>query len=157
MLTSDHFADLNECQEQGRDAGKLSCARMNHAEEHSPDIPFTSGSTIAKMDKHSVLECKVGFLGLKFFVEYFVHSFCFLMGLAAVSAFDEMGVQGAAFFVGKLVVQIGRQKFVDVVVNGHNCSEARAGLSCLRIEARARPRIPRSDPLVRPSRFSMVA
>ncbi len=56
-------------------------------------------------------------------------------------------------------MQIGGEPIVDFVVNGCIVSPMKRerGRSCLRIEASARPRIPRNAPLVRPSVFSMVA
>src|SRR5437763_14615962 len=115
---------------------------MQELEQKSSETSCTVGNTIAKGSQHSILERDIRFFVFQFFFQNFVHSFCFLMGLAALGAFDQMGVERVSFVVVKLAGQIGRELSVDIVVNGHGCSEPRAALSCLRLVDMARPSMP---------------
>ena len=156
-LASNHSSDLHESEQH-----RCHCRDLRRALAHKIDNELCDASiflrnAVAKTGEHPLLEGGIRLFIREFFFQNAVHDFALLMGLAAARAFDQMGVQRILFLIGKIAVQIGGEVVVDFVVNLHDCSEARAGLSCLRIEARARPRIPRSEPFVRPSRFSIVA
>src|SRR5260370_38914348 len=156
-LAGNKWRNWAEGQKDTGDRRELSRARAHEIDKELRNSTTSFRNAIAKPSEHSLLERGIRFFVCEFFFQDFVHDFVLLMSLTAAHAFDEMGVQRVLFLFGKLVVQIGSEVVIDVVVNRHGCSEARAGLSCLRIVASARPRIPRSEPFVRPSRFSIVA
>ena len=156
-FAGNYSSNLHEREQHRCYRRNLRCAKSHKIDNELCDAAGFLRNAVAKAGEHSVLERGIRLFVREFFFQNFVHNFVFLMGLAAARAFDQMGVQGILFLVRKLAVQIGGEVVVDFVVNRHGCSEARAGFSCLRMVASARPRIPRSEPFVRPSRFSIVA
>jgi hypothetical protein len=83
-----------------------------------------------------------------------------LVQRTAFGAFHQMRVQFLAFGFAQLAVQVGREKLVNIFVNrDHSVQEKTSVLVFrrFRIAARARPRIPRSAPLLSPSVRSIVA
>ena len=154
----DHFSHLGK-REQDRCGGR----KLHGADTHKvPDEADQTGAfrnAIAESRDHPLFEGSVGFFLRQCFVENSVHSFSFLKSLPALRALHQVSVEFVAFDGREFVMEIGREQFVELFVNRthkHYPIEASAGLSRFRMRPRARPRIPRSAPFVRPRVCSIV-
>ena len=82
------------------------------------------------------------------------------MQLPARFALNEMLMQCVPFLLAELAVNVGREPGFDFVVQScfhFHPSEVSAGRRRLRKVCSARPRIPRSAPLLNPSSCSIAA
>ena len=115
---------------------------------------------IAKRRNHSLLEAERRLGTFQGRLQNFVGELLFLVQQTALSAFHQMGMQFFAFGFAQLAVQVGREKFVNVIVNRDHRVQEKTSVLVLRrfrIAASARPRIPRNAPLLSPRVRSIVA
>jgi hypothetical protein len=76
--------------------------------------------TIAKASNHSLFESGIRFFSARNSLRSLVHIFFFLKRLAAISAFDEMGVKRITLRSAQLTMKIGRQQLIDLFVNSRH-------------------------------------
>ena len=116
IIVGHHAPNLDQSEKHGRDRGHLcgSPSRQIRDEFNKPS-PFRCGRSKARQE--SLFKSVVRFFFGEVFFEQCVHSFLFLVQLAALRAFHQMTVQGLALGLAEFVVQISGEQRVDVLMD----------------------------------------